>query len=104
MRKVIIALAALPLAACATKHYGREMPLSPTEKAEYSCRDINLEIAKVREFQQQVRHESHVNGKSALGFLGDFGIGNAMEKSDAEKSSDQRMDDLEELRIEKHCA
>jgi len=104
MRVTLAMIMALSLAACATKHYGREMPLSSAEKGVYDCRDINLEIAKVREFRDQVREGSHVDGKSALGFLGDFGIGNKMEKDDAMSSASRRLHDLEDLRVEKNCA
>lgn len=46
--------AALMLDACATKHYGRLKPLTRYESTAYSCRDIQIELAKVDVFDGHV--------------------------------------------------
>ena len=80
---IMAALAALTLAmtsGCATKRYGRMQELSGVERTHYTCREIELELAKVAEFRRQIAEGAEINLASVGGFLGDFGIGNAMEK------------------------
>jgi hypothetical protein len=91
------------LGGCATKNHGRLTPLSSVEKTELTCREIDIEIAKVQAFLVQVSENSKIDGKSVLGFLGDFGIGNSMERSAAEKSARQRLEELNALRVERKC-
>ena len=98
-----IAVAGIALSGCATKRYGRMQPVTGLEKRQYTCRDIDLEIAKVEAFQQQIAEEAEFNAASALGILGDFGIGNSMERSSAEKSAMQRLGQLRDLKAEKNC-
>lgn len=107
MRKIITVglLPALLLASgCATKRYGRLQPLTGVERVAYSCRDIDLELAKVGAFQQQVIEGAEFNAASALGILGDWGIGNSMERGSAEKSAIQRLNQLNDLKAEKGCS
>ena len=77
MRKIASAavVAAMLVGGCATKRYGRLQPLTGAEKTAYSCRDIDIEIAKVGAFQQQVIEGAQFNAASVLGILGDWGIG-----------------------------
>ncbi len=70
---VIIALTG----ACATKQYGRLAPVSSYEMANYTCRDIAIELSKVEAFDEQIRDQARFDGASALGVLGDFGIGSS---------------------------
>lgn len=91
------------LSGCATKRYGRVQPITGFEKVQYTCRDIELEIAKVQSFQQQVTEGAEFNAASALGILGDFGIGNSMEKGSAMKSAAIRLGQLRDLQAEKQC-
>ena len=94
---------AVLLSGCATKHYGRLQPLTGAERVAYTCRDIDLEIAKVGAFQQQVIEGARFNMASVLGILGDYGIGNSMERHEAEASAAKRMADLNDLKAEKGC-
>ena len=41
---------------------------------------------------------------SVLGFLGDYGIGNSMERGSAERSATQRLRQLQDLRASKGCS
>lgn len=105
MRKTIVIVAAvLALGGCATKQYGRLQPLSSVEMHDYTCRDIAIELSKVDAFDEQIRDESRFNGASALGVLGDFGIGNSIAKGGAEKSSIERRRELNMLAAQKGCA
>lgn len=97
---IVIAMLA---SGCATKRYGRVQPITGFEKVQYTCRDIELEIAKVQSFQRQVTEGAEFNAASALGILGDFGIGNSMEKGSAMKSAAIRLGQLRDLQAEKQC-
>jgi len=103
--KMILIIAALiPLAACATQRYGREKPVSGTEKAEFTCNDIRKNLASTEEFLSDIRRQrAATNGAHVLGFLGDFGIGNAMEGDAAELSGENRLKELRDLKAQKRC-
>jgi len=102
---LLLALTAGPLllSGCATKRYGRLQPVTYAEQEAYDCQDIEVEIAKVEAFRQQVAEGSQINGASVMGFLGDFGIGNANEKNAAEETAANRMSELLALRAKKRC-
>lgn len=101
---ILLAASALATTACATKRYGRLAPLSSAETNAYDCKDIALELAKIQAFEDQIADEAGVDGRSALGFLGDFGIGNKMERDDAEKSARERRQQLEALQASQRCS
>lgn len=96
-------IAALLTTGCATKNYGRLQPLTGAERVAYTCREIDLEIAKVQAFQQQVVEGAQFNVASVLGILGDYGIGNSMERGSAEASAARRMGQLNDLKAERGC-
>lgn len=100
-------LAIIPLVAlvsgCSTKNYGRQGELTQYEKDTMSCREIELEEAKVHGFLQHVDKESQFDGRSVLSFLGDFGIGNTMEKNSALESANTRLSQLQLLRVKNGC-
>ena len=97
-------IAALLLMGCATKRYGRLQPLTGAERVAYTCRDIDIEIAKVGAFQQQVIEGAQFNVASVLGILGDYGIGNSMERGSAEASAARRLGQLNDLKAERGCS
>lgn len=68
-----------------------------------TCREIDLEAAKVRGFVDHVNKESEFSGRDVLAILGDFGIGNNLEKSSALESANKRLDQLREQRDIKKC-
>lgn len=102
MRYLILLVAALA-AGCATKHYGRQGVLTDYEKDNLTCREISLEQAKVDGFVQQVKAGGRFNGKTVLGFAGDFGIGNGMEKRAAMRSAKGRAASLDALWLSRKC-
>lgn len=104
LQTVAIAAIALFMSGCATKQYGRLTPLSSYEMANYTCRDINIELSKIDAFDASVKEQAHFDAKSALGILGDYGIGNAMAKGSAEKSSTARRKELNMLAAQKNCS
>lgn len=98
-----VILMAIGLTGCATKYYGRQGDLTSYEKSTMTCREIDLESAKVNGFIEHVNKESEFDGRSVLSFLGDFGIGNLMEKDAALKSANDRRAALDALRTSKNC-
>lgn len=105
MRKamMVAGLCLVALQGCATKNYGRQGTLTDFEKQTMTCREIQLEEAKVMGFTQQIDKESAFDGRDVLAFLGDFGIGNAIEKDAAVDSAKQRHYQLQLTAYEKGC-
>lgn len=104
MHKAIVAgLCLLALQGCATKNYGRQGTLTDFEKQTMSCRELELEQAKVHGFLQHVDKESEFDGRSILSFLGDFGIGNLIEKENAVKSANDRYVQLQNTAYQRGC-
>lgn len=89
---------------CATQRFGREEPVNDAEKRVLTCDQIDLELAKTESFLKNTTDQSaKFTGKDVLGFLGDFGIGNAMEYNDAMKSGTTRLSQLSNLQTERNC-
>lgn len=104
MKKIVIAVSLLiVLAGCATKNYGRSGNLTAFEQQTLTCREIELEEAKTQGFLDHINSESQFDGRSVLSFLGDFGIGNVMEKNSAVKSANDRLHQLSGLKAARNC-
>jgi len=104
MKKLIAITLILATSACATQRYGRATNVTETEKKELDCRQVTIELAKAQEFVDDIRKQRlETNGAHVLGFLGDFGLGNAMEGNSAELSGENRLTQLKELRTSKYC-
>lgn len=105
MFKVTLILTALLLVqGCATKNYGRQGELTSYESTTMNCREVALELAKVEGFQDKVNREGgKIDTRAVLGFLGDFGIGNSMERSAALKSAMDRKKALKDIQQKKGC-
>ncbi len=95
--------ASVAMSGCATKRYGRMQPLVPAEADAMDCKQIGIEIAKVEGFEQQVADGAKIDWKSVAGFLGDYGIGNTMEKNAAIESAGKRKSELRALQVQKQC-
>ena len=100
---VVFTLLIISIQGCATKTYGRQGTLTSYEKDSMTCREIDLELAKNRGFVDYVNKESEFSGRDVLAILGDFGIGNNMEKSAALESANKRIEQLRDLRDGKKC-
>lgn len=107
MKQLLIATlliaATLSTTGCATKSYGRQGQVTVAEKQILTCREIAIEVAKVDGYLKQVDHESSFDILSIASFLGDFGIGNAIEHNAALKSAAKRSGQLNMLWVEKGC-
>lgn len=91
------------LSGCATKNYGRQGDVTDFEKNTMTCRELELETAKVHGFLSRVEQESQFDGRSVLSFLGDFGVGNVLEKSSATESANKRLAQLQDARAVRRC-
>lgn len=100
----LLLLAGLTVSGCSTKNYGRQPDLTDFESRTMSCREIDLEQAKVQGFLAHVQEESEFDGRSVLSFLGDFGIGNVMEKDAAIESANKRMGQLSSAKVQQRCS
>ena len=98
-----LVVAASTLSACATKQYPIATELSSTETHLMGCRELVLEDARTEEIQLKINETATTNWRSVAGFLGDYGIGNAMAKSDAEKALSQRRISIKSAMARKNC-
>lgn len=94
---------ALALTGCATKTYGRQGTLTEFERRTLSCREIDLETARTDGFVEHVNKEAQFSGRDVLAVLGDFGIGNSLERDAALESAQTRKTQLRDLRAAKAC-
>ncbi len=67
------------------------------------CGDLNLELIRAEQVQAQIADTANLDWRSAAGFLGDFGIGNAMARSDADKAITQRITAIRTSQVDKAC-
>ena len=103
-RALILMLCAVLLSVgCATKRYGRMQPLTGYETSKYSCEDIKLELSKIDAFELQVAQGAQFSALSVASFLGDFGIGNVIERDAAIKTAKERRVQLNDVAASKGC-
>lgn len=92
------------LAGCATQNYGRLPPVGAEEAALLTCPQIEIELAKSRAYMTEIQQEhDRFTASDVTGFLGDFGIGNSIEYSNASEAGHKRLDALTQLQYSKHC-
>lgn len=107
MNKLVIvatvAVVALSASACATKRYPIATTFSSAEAAAMDCNDLRLELIRAEQIQAQIADTANVDWRSAAGFLGDFGIGNAMARSDADRAITQRISGIRQAQAQKNC-
>ncbi|MFI8609498.1 hypothetical protein ACIGFL_14425 [Pseudomonas sp. NPDC077649] len=103
-KAMVLGLAAVAaITGCSTKNYGRQPELTSFERQTMTCREIDLEEAKVHGFLSHVRQEAKFDGRSVLSFLGDFGIGNLMERDAAVDSANKRLAQLSDAKSRQRC-
>lgn len=100
---ILIVGCAIALSGCATKQYPIALELTPYEAQGFSCDQLDLELARAYQARGQVANIANPDWRSAAGFLGDFGIGNAMARSAADKALSKRTADLHGAKIAKNC-
>ena len=103
MRVVLIAGLALIIAGCATKRYPIATSLGAAEASVLTCRELEIELLRAEEVRRQISRTAEVDWRSVAGFLGDYGIGNAMAKNDADKAINNRVASIRAAQVEKRC-
>lgn len=106
MTKTMTALAVVLACAaggCATKRYPIATNLGTAEASAMNCRELELELIRAEEVRKQISDTAKMDWRSVAGFLGDYGIGNAMAKNDAEKAINERVTALNAARVQKNC-
>ncbi|HAT3902214.1 TPA: hypothetical protein I9Y49_000868 [Citrobacter koseri] len=104
MKKIMVVAVAMGLlVGCATKQYPQAPAVTGEESAALDCKAIKQEIAKTHSVQSEIESTGQFDGRTVLGVLGDFGIGNGMAKSEARKKARARLQQLESLKTAK-CA
>ncbi|OLF74009.1 hypothetical protein AWH62_07630 [Maricaulis sp. W15] len=107
MKKYLIAGVAVAMAvsisACATKRYPIATPLSAAEIELMDCNDLQLEIVRTEQVQHQITETAETDWRSVAGFLGDYGIGNAMAKSEAETALSERLQSIRAAQARHGC-
>lgn len=100
----VAAIAALALiAGCATKRYPIAAPLSPTETSLMNCRELALEADRIESTRTQITDTAQTDWRSIAGFLGDYGIGNAMARSEAEAALQTRSQTIRSAQTTRGC-
>lgn len=100
---VVLLVAAAAISACATKRYPIATELSPAEASAMTCRELTLEEAKIETAQAQITETGETDWRSVAGFLGDFGLGNAMAKSEAEAALSARKQSVIAAKVQSDC-
>lgn len=107
MKKIAITAAlvaaAISASACATKRYPIATTFTAAEATAMTCNDLRLELIRAEQIQAQIADTANVDWRSAAGFLGDFGIGNAMARSDADRAITQRVAGIRQAQAAKNC-
>jgi hypothetical protein len=98
MKKIILGMMAVFLVSgCATKQYPQAPAVTGEESSALDCQAIKQEIAKTHSIQKEIDTTGDFDGRTVLGFLGDFGIGNGMAKSEARKKAQARLTQLQSI-------
>lgn len=94
----LLIILTLIISGCATKQYPQSPIVTSEETANMDCKAVQLEIARTHSIQSEIDSTGQFDGRTVLGFLGDFGIGNGMAKTEARKKAQARLNQLESLK------
>jgi len=100
---LLIAIVAIAFTACATKRYPIATPMSSAEISLMTCENLELELLRADQVEKQINETGEFDAKTAIGFLGDFGIGNGMAKSEARSALAERRRTIHEAQVSKGC-
>ena len=97
----VVTIAIIAQSGCATKQYPMAPAISAEESSVLDCQAVKQEIAKTHSMQEEIDRTGSFDGRTVLGFMGDFGVGNGMAKSSAYQKSQDRLTQLEALKASK---
>ena len=99
----LVASTVFAISGCATKRYPIATPLSEAEIQLMDCDDLALEAVRVEQVQHQIVETAEFDWRSVAGFLGDYGIGNAMARSEAEAALSERLQTIRAAQAREGC-
>ena len=99
----LVAIVALLFTACATKRYPIATPMSSSEASLMTCESLEIELIRTEQVEQQINQTGEFDSRTVLGFLGDFGIGNAMAKDEARTALSNRKVTIRDAQNNKGC-
>lgn len=102
--KIIVFVSVVALTACATKRYPIAVPLSASEAEVMTCKDLQIEMARLDEVEHQINETSEFDTRTVLGGLGDLGIGNRMAQNEARAALTERRSNVRDAQVRKGCA
>lgn len=91
-------------AGCATKQYPIATRLSPAVAEAMTCRELHLQRIEGEEIERKINETGQFDSRSVLGFLGDFGIGNAMAQNESRSALSERISSIREAQVRKGCS
>lgn len=68
-----------------------------------TCDALELEQLRADQIERKINETGDFDGRTILGFMGDFGIGNGMAKDEARTALSDRRLSLREAQIQKNC-
>jgi len=104
MKLKILLCGTILLSACATKRYPIATEISAVEREALTCRELAIELAKTDEIEAKIISTATTDWRSIAGFLGDYGIGNAMAKSEASKALSERRMSIKAAQARRGCS
>ncbi len=102
-RTMLLVIAIILISGCATKRYPITTPLSGAEVELMTCQNLQLEIIKAEQVELQINETGQFDERTVFGFLGDFGIGNSMAKSEAQTALSKRITSIRNAQVSKGC-
>lgn len=101
---LVLTVAAVALGACATKRYPVATPLSSSEASLMTCRELAIEEERIETTRTQIADTAQTDWRSIAGFLGDYGIGNAMARSEADAALQRRSETIRTAQTSRRCS
>lgn len=98
MKKALMILTVSLLAGCATKQYPQSPAMTVAEADAFQCKDVEVELVKAESIKREIESTGQFDGRTVLGFLGDFGIGNGLAKADASEKVNARIQQLQAIK------
>ncbi len=102
-RTMLLVIATIFISGCATKRYPIATPLSGAEAELMTCQNLQLEIIKAEQVELQINETGEFDERTVFGFLGDFGIGNAMAKDEAQTALSKRVVTIRSAQARQGC-
>lgn len=98
MKLICLLSLTLLLSGCAVKRYPASPPVSTVQADQLDCRGIQQQIiAAQQQVQQKIDKTGEFDGLTVVGAALDFGIGNGIAKSRAQKAATVRAQQLQQL-------